>query len=104
MQEYPLGVLSEDNETITPAPTPNPLTAQSLIVALENGIMDITFSKVNTEKRTLRCTRNSIIADRELKFDAAYDALIGLITVYDLEDEGYKSFYFDRLEKTNYGS
>lgn len=80
-------------------------TQEELVKTLENSILDITFIKVNGDHRFMKCTRdgtyipkdeypkNSDGDDSKPKREYPDDIVI----VYDLENEGWRSFRFDSI-------
>lgn len=70
---------------------------------IRGGVTYITFRKVNGELRTMKCT---LFQDLIPQFDRPVDMpptkkvrvqKEGVISVYDLENEGWRSFREDRL-------
>jgi len=77
--------------------TPDDVTLEFLKHALHEHILKIKFKKVNGEERVMRCTRmpNSL---PETANESSRGAPPGLIVVYDVDKNGWRSFYLSSIE------
>jgi len=62
---------------------------------LDNNICRVTFTKANGDKRVLIGTRQSGIAPDSL---GSRKGNPDIIPVYDIEEDGYRSFAYSRLQ------
>lgn len=81
----------------------------TILTALRAGIVNITFTKVNGDKREMRCTleasklppqkpvdETSIKTKRKVNPD--------VVAVFDLDNEGWRSFRWDSITEFNTGA
>jgi hypothetical protein len=70
--------------------------------ALKNGVVEITFNKLNGDKRVMTCTLNENIVPPATKEDPLTQKKVRAVNeevqvVYDVEKEGWRSFRWDSL-------
>jgi glutaredoxin len=73
-------------------------------VALDEGlILNVTFTKVDGTERTMRCTKNpdiisEVYTPTEKKTDRTRDVKPGLVSVFDLEKNDWRSFRLESVK------
>ena len=74
------------------------MTRDEFYELLEKGDMQVVFTKkTDGSIRTMKCTANAHESDRpEIRKPSRPDTLI---TVYDTEAKGYRSFYSDNIKE-----
>ncbi len=75
------------------------MNTTELLEQLRNNTMEISFTKVNGETRVMECTlRKDILpkVDGTLNPDRK-ERPEGLISVWDLKQSGWRSFYTDKV-------
>lgn len=61
---------------------------------LRRNLVNVTFDKVNGESRTMKCTlKDDVIPKVTQERSTPED----LVTVYDVDKDGWRSFYFMRV-------
>ena len=73
---------------------------------LQSGLVQIKFTKVNGEERTMVCTLNDEIVPPATKEDPLTQKKVRAINeevqvVYDVEKDGWRSFRWDSLVEYN---
>lgn len=61
---------------------------------LDESDLEVVFTKVNSETRTIRCTAN---VPEDMKKDRGSATIANLVTVFDIDNHGWRSFYVDRI-------
>lgn len=81
----------------------NPLNRQNLINALRGNVCTIHFTKLNGEERIMVCT---LIPSKVPNFERKNlrEENLDTIIAYDVEMEGWRSFYVDRVKKITIGA
>lgn len=68
------------------------MTTETLVEALERGIVRMTYTKLNGEARQATGTRHSSLVQGQV-FAAPY----ALVDYWDLDADAWRSFYMDRV-------
>lgn len=72
----------------------------ALIEALGKGVVTVTFTKKDGTERTMRCTRSTtyIPIEHAPKSDTSKEEITDNIRVFDIENQGWRSFNFTSLK------
>lgn len=72
----------------------------SLMEALGKGVVTVTFTKKDGTERTMRCTRATsyIPIEHAPKSDTSKEEVTDNIRVFDVENQGWRSFNFSSLK------
>lgn len=72
----------------------------SLMEALGKGVVTVTFTKKDGTERTMRCTRATsyIPIEHAPKSDTSKEEITDNIRVFDVENQGWRSFNFSSLK------
>lgn len=83
------------------------ITKQELVEKLQTEVVSVTFTKADSSERTMLCTKmvskipeaQHPKTDKVVKLDENGNVVESdLITVYDLEKEGWRSFNFTKVK------
>ena len=66
-----------------------------LAADLREHVAEIIFDKIDGERRIMKCTLRSKYTQDQ--YNPAEDIKKGFITVWDLENNGWRSFHFGRV-------
>ena len=79
-------------------------TEEKLREILSTGVLIVTFNKLDGEERVMTCTNNieNIPEESRPKNNSAPKAQ-GLVTVWDMNAKGWRSFKYDRVTKVEGG-
>lgn len=70
----------------------------NLIEALKTNIVQVKFTKVDGTERTMNCTLiEEYITPHEKKTDRIKTNKDGLVSVWDIDNNGWRSFKFENL-------
>lgn len=81
------------------------MTRDDILKQLREGVITVTFTKVNGDEREMDCTLNMDIIPTSAhpKSDGnvreGVDATINAIKCYDVNAQGWRSFLFDKVKK-----
>lgn len=81
------------------------MTRDDILKQLREGVITVTFTKVNGDEREMDCTLNMDIIPVEAhpKSDGnvreGVDTTINAIKCYDVNAQGWRSFLFDKVKK-----
>ena len=72
----------------------------ALLEALGKGVVTVTFTKRDGTERTMRCTRSTsyIPLEQAPKSDTSKEEITDNIRVFDVENQGWRSFNFSTLK------
>lgn len=73
-----------------------------LVKLLSNNLVNVTFSKkLDGRIRKMRCTldRERVPASQRTKLRSRAKIVPGLLTAYDVEKRGFRSFYIRNIQK-----
>lgn len=74
------------------------LSKSNIFNMLNSGIVSIKFTKVDGSERVMKCTlAEGIIKPHEKKTDRDKKVNENIISVWDVEKEGWRSFRFDSI-------
>jgi len=73
------------------------MTQKELINKLHERAMEVTFVKKNGEKRRMICTLMPHVTGLHAKEGDYKPRKPGLITVFDIEKDDWRCFYFDKV-------
>lgn len=73
------------------------MTREELVEILQSRVAVVTFTKVNGEKRVMKCTLNSEVLPA-LK-GSNHKRSEKVLPVWDVENQGWRSFRLDSIEK-----
>jgi hypothetical protein len=68
-------------------------TKENLMDMLRNNVVTVTFTKVNGEERTMKCTLMVLLQESESK----------AVSVWDTEMNGWRSFRVDSVKSISMG-
>lgn len=74
------------------------LDRRSLISAAKKGEINVTFKKKDGTTRKMRCTLNNELAPEVATMDKLGGDQRGVLTVFDLDVKGFRSFRLDSLK------
>lgn len=72
-------------------------TRDEIVKTLANEIVEVIFVKANGEERNMLCTLSDHFLPEGTPSKTTKDVNPELVTVWDLEKEGWRSFRLDRL-------
>ena len=74
------------------------ISKSNLVNMLQNGIMSVKFTKADGSERIMRCTLNeTYIKPYEKKTDREKTINDNILSVWDIEKEGWRSFNLDSI-------
>lgn len=68
---------------------------QQLAADLREYVAEIIFDKVDGERRVMKCTLQPKYVKEN--YNPSEDIKKGILTVWDVENKGWRSFYFGRV-------
>jgi len=75
-----------------------PDTKENLINLLQDNTLTILFRKVDGTERIIKCTlQESVVKPHEKKTDRVKKVNDNIISVWDIENEGWRSFRYDSV-------
>ena len=75
-------------------------TEKDLTNLLSEGILVVTFNKLDGDERVMTCTKNvKVIPEGSLPKNSKTPKVQGLVTVWDVNAKGWRSFKYDRVTK-----
>jgi len=78
-------------------------TSNNLFDTLKTNIVQIKFTKVDGSERTMNCTlMEEYIVPHEKKTDRTKTTKDGVISVWDIDNKGWRSFKVDNLISYSY--
>lgn len=81
-------------------------TRQELVEQLSQGIVEVTFNKMNGDQRTMLCTLKTELLPAATKDDTLSQARVRtvedqVVVVWDTVTNGWRSFRYDRVTNVN---
>ena len=76
---------------------------EDLLEQLKTNIVNVRFVKLDGTERNMKCTLKDDLVPATKSGKQEQFGFSKLITTYDLESEGWRSFYFDRVKEYEYG-
>lgn len=74
------------------------LSKSNILNMLQNGIVNVKFTKVDGTERVMRCTlAEGIAIPHEKTSDREKKANTNIISVWDVEKESWRSFRYDSI-------
>jgi hypothetical protein len=78
-------------------------TEKDLTTFLNEGILVVTFNKLDGDERVMTCTKSTEIIPKEsLPKTNTPPKAQGLVTVWDVNAKGWRSFKYDRVTKVEH--
>jgi hypothetical protein len=74
-------------------------TKEALIEQLTNQVMEVTFLKLDGDKRIMTCTKSFGIIPLEHQPKTNKESKEGTITVWDINAQAWRSFRYDRVQE-----
>lgn len=75
-------------------------TETDLTTLLSEGILVVTFNKLDGDERVMTCTKDvKVIPEGNLPKNSKTPKVQGLVTVWDINAKGWRSFKYDRVTK-----
>ena len=75
-------------------------TEKDLTNLLSEGILVVTFNKLDGDERVMTCTKSvKVIPEGSLPKNSQTPKVQGLVTVWDINAKGWRSFKYDRVTK-----
>jgi len=76
------------------------MTREEMLKELHEGICVVVFEKIDGTERTMKCTlmEDNIPGEKKAKDKTAADFSQEVIRVYDIENEGWRSFKIDKVK------
>ena len=74
-------------------------TEKDLTNLLSEGIMVVTFNKLDGDQRVMSCTKSANIIPEESLPKTNKEPKQGTVTVWDVNAKGWRSFRYDRVTK-----
>ena len=75
-------------------------TEKDLTNLLSEGILVVTFNKLDGDERIMTCTKDvKVIPEGSLPKNSKTPRVQGLVTVWDVNAKGWRSFKYDRVTK-----
>ena len=75
-------------------------TEKDLTSLLSEGILVVTFNKLDGDERVMTCTKSTkVIPEDSLPKSNKTPKAQGLVTVWDINAKGWRSFKYDRVTK-----
>lgn len=76
----------------------NTITEEQLLEQLNNGIVTVTFTKIDGTVRNMNCTLQECwIPEKNVKDNKAQERTQGLLTVWCTDKHEWRSFWFNRV-------
>ena len=74
------------------------LSKTNIVNMLKNGIVNVKFTKTDGTERVMKCTLlEAMVKPHEKKTDREKKINEDIISVWDVEKEGWRSFRFDSI-------
>jgi WYL_2, Sm-like SH3 beta-barrel fold len=74
------------------------ISKSTIVNMLKNGVINVKFTKVDGSERVMRCTLvEAIIKPHEKKTDREKKVNEEVLSVWDIENEGWRSFRLDSV-------
>ena len=74
------------------------LSKSNIMNMLHSGIVNIKFTKVDGSERVMKCTlAEGIVKPHEKKTDREKKVNENIVSVWDVEKEGWRSFRYDSI-------
>ena len=78
------------------------LSKTNIINMLNNGIVNVKFTKTDGSERVMKCTlMESFVKPHEKKTDREKKENDNIVSVWDIEKEGWRSFRYDSIISIN---
>ena len=74
-------------------------TQETLTKLLSEGILVVTFNKLDGDERVMTCTKSANIIPEEHLPKTNKEPKQGTVTVWDVNAKGWRSFKYDRVTK-----
>ena len=74
-------------------------TEKDLTTLLNEGIVVVTFNKLDGDQRVMTCTKSTTIIPEESLPKTNKEPKQGTVTVWDVNAKGWRSFRYDRVTK-----
>ena len=74
-------------------------TEQELNNSLREGVLVVTFNKLNGDERVMTCTKNLESIPEESRPKTDKEPPKGNVNVWDINAKGWRSFKYDRVTK-----
>ena len=78
------------------------MTPEFLRDLLINDVVEVTFKKKNGDERVMFATLNENYLPENLTSNNEIQPFKDIITVWDIEAQGWRSFYFNSLTRVEY--
>tara|TARA_B110000285_G_scaffold158532_1_gene176885 strand:+ start:2360 stop:2674 length:315 start_codon:yes stop_codon:yes gene_type:complete len=81
-------------------------TEDALTKMLQEGVFIVTFNKLDGAERVMTCTKSFTVIPQEHqpKTESTAKPKLGLVTVWDTNAKGWRSFKYDRVTKIEEGT
>ena len=76
---------------------------EDLVEQMKSHIVNVRFVKLDGTDRDMKCTLREDLVPATKSGKQEQFPFSKLITTYDTENEGWRSFYFDRVKDYEYG-